>query len=177
MLDEFRVGHYAFKASEQTEKLEKEFHPLIESIDKVFGNVLKFDKLKETKIYTHHSRIRGLMNLMEEGAMIVDNSGDIIYINDKLQENYKFLDEDVNIFENVYDNHFEEYMKKYINEVISSQMKKEATRMPLKDSDDEITVKSTMYKNKSGDVLGAIFLVSGLKDVASNKQNLVKKIS
>ncbi len=177
IFEEYRVGNYSYNVLEQKDRLEKEFHPLITKLDKVFSNVQKFDKLKETKIFTHHSRIKAILNLINEGGMIIDNSGDIIYINDIMKSNFSFLEEEINVLENVYDKHFEESMKRYIRDVLSEQMRKDSYRFFYKDSDEEITIKSHMYKNSKGEIGGAVFVVSGLTNLPSKKKSLIKKIS
>jgi len=176
IFDELRGGNYQYDITNANDTIEKEFTPLLESIARVLQNIIKFDKLKEAKIFTQHSRITGLLSLMAEGAFVVDNTGEIIYINKVASSNYKFLAEDINILDTVLNNAFENSVKKYIKKVIDNQMRSEPKNLLNPDTGKEFTIKSVLYKNHSGVIQGAVFVLSGIKEQPSAISNLVKRI-
>lgn len=166
VFDEFRKGNYTYDLENLSETIEKEYAPLVESIKKMITNIIQFDKLKEIKISAHFGKLKSLLLLISDAAMIIDKSGEILYVNDVMKYRFKTLelDDTTDILEIVYPEFFEKTIKKYIKEVLVKGEKKEACTMFITEMGLEFTIKSSLYKNKSGDFLGAVFVIADLKE-------------
>ncbi len=166
IFDEFRKGNYDYDLESVTENIEKEYTPLIEAIKKMMANIIQFDKLRKIKISAHFGKIKALLSLMTDGALIIDNSGEILYVNDVMKERFikLELDENKDFLDTIYPESFEKTIKKYVMEVISKGEKKEACTMFIPEMNLEFTIKSALYKNSNGDFLGAVFIITDLAE-------------
>lgn len=166
IFDEFRKGNYEYDLDSVTENIEKEYSPLIEVIKKMMVNIIQFDKLKKIKISAHFGKIKALLALMSDGALIIDNSGEILYVNDVMKEKFNKLEleENKDFLDTIYPESFEKTIKKYVMEVISKGEKKDACTMFIPEMNLEFTIKSALYKNSNGDFLGAVFVITDLQE-------------
>jgi signal transduction histidine kinase len=174
VFDEFRKGNYEYDLENLEETTEKEYAPLIESIKKMIGNIIQFDRLKEIKISAHYGKIKALLASMSDGAMIIDNSGEILYTNEVMMSKFKNLDLDQNkdFLDTIYPDSFEKTIKKYVKEVLVKAEKKDPCRMFIPEMNLEFTIKSALYKNRSGDFLGAVFIITDLLEkIEVEKEN------
>jgi len=80
-------------------KAGKEFFAVILAIKEMLKSVKTFDHLKKEKIIEHHNRILAILNLTENGFLILDMKGNIVYINDLVTDSFKSLQETTNILE------------------------------------------------------------------------------
>jgi len=98
--------------------------------------------------------------------MIIDNSGEILYINEVMKERFKKLelDENKDFLDTIYPDSFEKTIKKYVMEVISQEKKKDPCTMFITEMNLEFTIKSALYKNRNGDFLGAVFIITDLEE-------------
>jgi signal transduction histidine kinase len=103
---------------------------------------------------------------MSDGALIIDNSGEILYVNDVMKEKFKKLEleENKDFLDTIYPESFEKTIKKYVMEVISKGEKKDACTMFIPEMNLEFTIKSALYKNSNGDFLGAVFVITDLQE-------------
>ncbi len=166
IFDEFRKGNYEYDLESVTENIEKEYNPLVESIKKMMANIIQFDKLHKVKISAHFGKIKALLSTMNDGALIIDTSGEILYVNKVLREMFEKLelDENTDFFETIYPEAFEKTVKSYVNEVISKGEKLEARRIEIPEMGLELMIKSSLYKNSNGEFLGAVFVINILDD-------------
>lgn len=179
VLDEFRKGNYEYDLDNLYENIEKEFIPLIDALKRMLANIIQFDKLKEAKIFSHHSKLKGLTALTSDGAMIIEKSGEILYINEVMISNFGHLelDEDTNFLDTYFPDSFEKTIKKYVKEVLVKGVKKEPCRLLIQDIEKQVTIKSAIFKSRSGDFLGGIFLITDLKAINEEEnEELVSKI-
>ncbi len=179
VFDEFRKGNYSYDLENLTETVEKEYIPLVESIKKMITNIVQFDKLKEIKISAHYGKLKALLSLISDGAMILDKSGEILYINEVMRSRFinLELDENKDFLDIIYPNSFEKTIKKYVKEVLTKGEKKEPCSMFIPDMDLEFTIKSSLFKNRSGDFLGAVFIITDLKQKTDNNEEEENEIS
>lgn len=179
VLDEFKKGNYEYDIDSLYENIEKEYLPLLDSLKRMLANIIQFDKLKEAKIFSHHSKLKGLTALINDGTMIIEKSGEILYINEVMISNFGHLelDEDTNFLETYFPDSFEKSIKKYVKEVLVKGVKKEPCTLFLQDMEKQVTIKSSVFKSRSGDFLGGIFLITDLQPVKDEgNEELIKKI-
>jgi len=173
VFDEFRKGNYEYDLENLAESTEKEYIPLVESIKKMIANIIQFDRLKETKISAHFGKLKALLALMSDGAMIIDTSGEILYINQVMMNKFRNLDLDLNkdFLDTIYPDSFEKTVKKYVKEVLIKGERKDPCKMFIPEMSLEFTIKSALYKNRSGDFLGAVFILTDLLEKEESEAN------
>lgn len=179
VLDEFKKGNYEYDIDNLYENIEKEYLPLLDSLKRMLANIIQFDKLKEAKIFSHHSKLKGLTALTNDGTMIIEKSGEILYINEVMISNFGHLelDEDTNFLETYFPDSFEKSIKKYVKEVLVKGVKKEPCTLVIPDIEKQITIKSSLFKSRSGDFLGGIFLITDLQPINDEEnEELISKI-
>lgn len=166
IFDEFRKGNYEYDLDNVSENVEKEYSPLVEAVKKMMANIIQFDKLKKIKISAHFGKIKALLSVMSDGALIIDNSGEILYVNEVMKDRFNKLEleENQDFLDTVYPESFEKTIKKYVMDVISKAEKREACTMYIPEMDLEFTIKSALYKNSNGDFLGAVFVITDLTE-------------
>lgn len=171
VFDEFRKGNYEYDLENLSEVTEKEYTPLVESIKKMIANIIQFDRLKEIKISAHSAKLKQLLALMSDGAMIIDDSGDILFINQVMTDRFINLDLDQNnnFLDTIYPDYFEKTIKKYVKEVLVKGARKEPCKMFIPEMDLEFTIKSSLYKNRIGDILGGVFIITDLQEKKEEK--------
>ncbi len=182
VFDEFRKGNYGFDLENLSETVEKEYVPLVESIKRMITNIIQFDKLKEIKISAHYGKLKSLLSLISDGALIIDKSGEILYVNEVMKTKFLHLelDEDKDFLDTIYPDSFEKTIKKYVREVLTKAERKEPCTMFISEMNLEFTIKSSLYKNKSGDFLGAVFIITDLtekiedEDIKNENENTDK---
>ncbi len=173
VFDEFRKGNYEYDLDNLTETIEKEYSPLVESIKKMMSNIIQFDKLKEVKISAHYSKLKTLLSLVNDGAMIIDKSGELLYINEVMLNIFKNLnlEENNDILDTVFPDYFEKTIKKYIHQVLVKKEKDEPCSMYIPELNLEFTIKSALYKNRNGDFLGAVFILTKFEENSESEYN------
>lgn len=173
VFDEFRKGNYGYDLENLSESTEKEYVPLVDSIKRMITNIIQFDKLKEIKISAHYGKLKALLSLISDGAMIIDKSGEILYINEVMRTRFNNLelDENKDFLDIIYPTSFEKTIKKYVKEVLSKGEKKDPCTMFIPEMSLEFTIKSSLYKNKTGDLLGAVFIITDLVQKTEPKDN------
>lgn len=165
VFDEYRKGNYSYDLENISDSVEKEYVPLVESIKKMITNIIQFDKLKEIKISAHYGKLKALLALISDGAMIIDKSGEILYINEVMRTRFinLELDENRDFLDIIYPTSFEKTIKKYVRDVLTKGERKDPCTMLIPEMNLEFTIKSSLYKNRTGEFLGAVFIITDLK--------------
>jgi len=178
VFDEFRKGNYEYDLENLTETIEKEYSPLVEAIKKMIANIIQFDKLKEVKISAHYGKIKALLSLTSDGAMIIDQSGEILYINDVIKNKFKNLglEENKDFLATVFPDYFQNTVKKYIQDVLINKEKIAPCSMFIPEINLEFTIKSALYKNRNGDFLGAVFVVTNFEEKVEEEPKEIENI-
>ena len=71
--------------------IDKEFFAVISILKDMLKSILTFDKLKKEKIIEHYNRIVSILNLTDDGFVIVDIKGNFIYMNEKVTNTFRKL--------------------------------------------------------------------------------------
>lgn len=150
-------------------RIDKEFMAIIESIKEMLKSIVTFDKLKKDKIVEHHNRIIALLNLSDSGLLILDNNANIVYINDKLTDAFKSINEHTNILDTNYPPEVENNLKKYIVNLLKSRSKQDTQQFFIPSLKRHITVSSGIVRDIDGDMKGSVIAVSNLEKKKSEK--------
>lgn len=179
VFDEFRKGNYEYDLDNLTETIEKEYSPLVETIKKMIANIIQFDKLKEVKISAHFGKIKALLALTSDGAMIIDKSGEILYINEVMINRFRNLglEENKDFLDTMFPDYFEKTIKKYIQDVLINKEREEPCAMVMPEINLELIIKSALYKNRNGDFLGAVFMITNMEEIHATEPIEIEHIT
>lgn len=151
-------------------KIDKEFYTVISLLKDMLLSILTFDKLKKEKILEHHNRIVSILNLTDDGFMILDIKGNFIYLNEKVTDTFPALDDKTNIIEANYPPEIENNIKKYVINIFNSQTKQEPQQFFIPTLKRHIILNSAMIRNASGQPIGAIIALTNLEKRKQSKE-------
>ena len=144
-------------------RVDKEFLAVILSIKDMLKAFLAFDNLKKEKIVEHHNRIILILNLTENGFIILDLNGNIVYINDKVTDVFTSISEKTNMLETNFPPEVENNLKKYIVTILKSQTKQQYQQFFIPSLKRHIGLKSAIVRGHDGEVKGAVVAISNLE--------------
>jgi signal transduction histidine kinase len=144
-------------------KAGKEFFAAVMTIKEMLKSVKTFDLLKKEKIIEHHSRIIAILNLTENGFLILDMKGNIVFINAEVTEAFKSLTETTNILETNFPPEVENNLKKYVAELLKNETKLDPKQFFLPNLKKHIGLSSAIVRGPGGEATGAVVSISNLK--------------
>jgi len=150
-------------------RADKEFFAVIFSIKEMLKSIKTFDGLKKEKIIEHHSRIISILHLTENGFIIVDMNGNIVFINDKVTDSFKVFTDTTNILETNFPPAIENNIKKYIVSILKSQTKQESQQFFIPTLKKHIGLNSAIVRGSAGEAKGAVISISNLEKKKSEK--------
>jgi len=156
-------------------RVDKEFFAVILSIKEMLKSVQTFDALKKEKIIEHHSRIISILHLTENGFIITDTNGNIVFINDKVTEAFKSLTEATNILETNFPPEVENSIKKYLSNILKSQTKQESQQFFVPALKRHVGLNSAVVRGPNGGMKGAIISISNLEKKKLEKKEKVQE--
>ncbi|MCK4956226.1 MAG: hypothetical protein KAS49_01230, partial [Candidatus Cloacimonetes bacterium] len=162
--------------AEYEKTTDKEFFTVIFSLKEMIKSIVKFDKLKKDKIVEHHNRIQAILNLTEDGFLIIDNMGKIIYSNDVILETFPSMQEKTNIIDSNFPPEIENNIKKYAILVIKSGSKQVSQNNFFPTLKKHITLKSAIVRDSTGEICGAVIALTNLPKLSEDKKIEQKKI-
>ena len=133
-------------------------------------SILTFDKLKKEKIVEHHNRIVALLNLTDDGFMIVDIKGNFVYLNEKVTTTFPALSEKTNIIDTNFPPEIENNIKKYTINILKSRTKQEPQQFFVPSMKHHIILNSAMVRDSTGQPTGAIISLTNIKKRKLNKE-------
>lgn len=162
---------------EYHKKYDKEIVEVVESVKKMLTIILKFDSLKKEKIQEQKGRIIALLNLTENGFMIVNQKGDIVYTNHFVKEHFPNMTEDINILEANFGLEIDNNVKKYAVEIIKSQSKARQKQFYMASMKRHITLRSELVRDVDGNFIGAVIGLYNLgkRDLEKGKETEEKQ--
>ncbi|MBN2460143.1 MAG: hypothetical protein JXB60_00940 [Candidatus Cloacimonetes bacterium] len=149
--------------------LDKEFMTVVLEIKKMLRSIAAFDKLKKEKIIEHHNRILAILNLTENGFIIIDNNGNIVYINDKVTDNFSALSEKTNIAETNFPPEIENNIKKYTLNILKAKTKQDSQQFFMPSLKRHIGMNSGIVRGIEGEMCGAVISISNLEKKKQDK--------
>ncbi len=152
---------------------DKEIFAVISLLKDMLKSILTFDKLKKEKIIEHHNRIVSILNLTDDGFVIVDIKGNFIYMNEKVTNTFPALNDKSNIIEANFPPEIENNIKKYTLNILNSQTKQEPQQFFVPILKRHIILNSAMIRNAAGQPIGAIIALTNLEKRKQNKEEEV----
>jgi len=150
--------------------LDKEFYTVMLSLKDMLRSILSFDKLKKDKIVEHHNRIVSLLNLTDDGFIIMDMKANIAYINDKILEAFPALSEKTNMIETNFPPEIENNIKKYVLNILKSKTKQESQQFFVPSMKRHIALNSAIIRDSNGFPTGVIVSFKNLDKKKQEKQ-------
>lgn len=153
-------------------RLDSEFLAIIKSIKEMLKSIVTFDNLKKEKIVEHHNRILALLNLAENGFIILDINGNIVYLNDKVSEAFKTILPNSNVIETNYPPEVENNLKKYIVNILKTRSKQDSQQFFIPSLKRHIAISSGIVRDAEGEMKGVVI---GLSNLEKKKTEKVKE--
>jgi len=150
--------------------IDKEFYATISLMKDMLKSILTFDKLKKEKIVEHHNRIVSLLNLTDDGFMIVDIKGNFVYLNENVTSKFPALSEKANIIETNFPPEIENNIKKYTMNILKSRTKQEPQQFFVPSMKQHIILNSAMVRDSTGQPTGAIISLTNIKKRKLSKE-------
>ena len=150
--------------------IDKEFFMVISLLNDMLKSILTFDKLKKEKIVEHHNRIVSILNLTDDGFMIVDIKGNFVYMNEKVTNTFPALSDKTNIIETNFPPEIENNIKKYTLNILDSQTKQEPQQFYVPSMKRHIVLNSAMIRDAAGQPTGAIIALTNLEKRKQHKE-------
>ena len=151
--------------------IDKEFYVVISLLKDMLKSIFTFDKLKKEKIVEHHNRIVSILNLTDDGFMIVDIKGNFIYMNEKVTNTFPALSDKSNIIEANFPPEIENNIKKYTLNILNSHTKQEPQQFFVPSLKRHIVLNSAMIRDAAGQPTGAIIALTNLEKRKQNKED------
>lgn len=165
-------GNYNFEIDleEKMEQRDKEVVDVIDSIKKAMDVIIRFDSLKRLKIQEQRARIISLLNLTENGFIIINRKGDVVYINYLISEYFHTIKENVNIVETSFSLEIDRNIQSYISAIIRNKEKLMPKNFYMSTLKRHITLKSEIIRDANGDFDGTVIgIYNLLKDNKAEK--------
>ena len=157
--------------------MDKNFYDLIVTIKNMLRSIHKFDKLKKSKVIEHHNRINTILKLSEDGFIILDITGKIIYINDNVIDVFPNIQEKSNLVENLFSPDIENSLKKYTVNVIKNQTKQKSQQFFIPTIKRHLILDSGIIRDSDGITTGAIIALTNLPKKKQNSSDENKEES
>lgn len=155
--------------------MDKNFFGLVETIKTMLESIRNFDKLKKSKIIEHHHRINTILKLSDNGFIILDIKGNIVYINDNVIDTFSAFKEKTNLVETSFPPEIENNIKKYASNVLKSQTKQEPQQFFIPNLKRHIIVNSGVIRDTDGNATGAVLTLTNLQKKKQEKKQQDKQ--
>ncbi len=150
---------------------DKEMVEIVSSFNKMMDIILRFDNLKKQKIQEQRARLIALLNLTENGFIILNKKGDVVYVNYLTALYFPTIQESINMI----DTHFRFDIDKNIQSYITKAIKEKNKLMPknfyMQTLGRHINLKSEIVRDSNGDFDGMVIGIYNL----DSKTDRVKK--
>ena len=151
--------------------IDKQFFVILSQLKDMANSVVTFDKLKKEKIIEHHNRIVSILNLTDDGFMIVDIKGNFVYMNEKVTETFPALSDKSNIVEANFPPEIENNIKKYTLNILESHTKQEPQQFFVPSLKRHIVLNSAMIRDAAGQPTGAIIALTNMEKRKQTKED------
>ncbi|MCB5250994.1 MAG: hypothetical protein RBS16_06730 [Candidatus Cloacimonadales bacterium] len=138
-------------------------------ISKVFDSAIKmqeiiihYDNLKKEKIIENRNRILSMINLSEDGFIILGIRGNIIFLSDNIKRTFKNIEENIDLVNTYFQPDFELSIKKHLLGVLKSHTNLDAQAYYISSLKRHINVKSSIIRDSKGIPIGIVACVSNL---------------
>jgi len=132
---------------------------LISAMERMMNIIIRFDNLKTDKIFEHHQRLQALVNLIQEGCLIITIIGEIVYLNDFVTRNFPALSENLNIIETLLPDYLEDALKPRIIVSLKNSENIHDDIIEISQLNSKFKVNSSIIRNRKGQTAGAVFTI------------------
>ena len=150
--------------------IDKQFFAILSQLKDMAISVATFDKLKKEKILEHHNRIVSILNVTDDGFMIIDIKGNFVYMNEKVTETFPALSDKSNIIEANFPPEIENNIKKYTLNILDSHTKQEPQQFFVPALKRHIVLNSAMIRDAAGQPTGAIIALTNMEKRKQTKE-------
>lgn len=151
--------------------LDKEIYAVMLSVKSMLRSIRRFDDLKKDKIVEHHNRIVSLLNLTDDGFMILDIKGNIIYMNDLIVETFPAIGEKKNMIDSNFPPEIENNIKKYVMNILNTKTKSESVSFFFPKLKRHIGLNSAIVRDSAGTAKGIVISFKNFEKKKHDKQD------
>jgi signal transduction histidine kinase len=162
---EISQGNYDIEIDLEQYKWDRDIQQLMLGLKTLLRSIQGFDQAKEAKIYEHDQRIKQLINLLPQGALILLTNGDVSYCNDTLRRKYPTLNE----VKNIHEINLKDDLAKKIFARISDALRLGDNiydaKIPDQEYQQQAVINGSVVRNTKGDATGGVFTLHFSKNV------------
>ncbi|MDA3813616.1 MAG: PAS domain S-box protein, partial [Candidatus Cloacimonetes bacterium] len=119
----------------------------------------------------HNNRIVSILNLTDDGFMIIDIKGNFVFINEKVTNTFPALSDKSNIIEENFPPEIENNIKKYALNILNSHTKQESQQFFVPSLKRHIVLNSAMIRDAAGQPTGAIIALTNIEKRKQTKED------
>jgi signal transduction histidine kinase len=164
-ISEISHGNYDMDIDTESFAEDKEVQSLLLGIKTMLRSVQGFDQAKELKIHEHDQRLKQLINLLSQGALIALSNGDVSYCNDALRRKYPILNEVRNINDLNLKADFDRKIFDKISDALRFGDNIYDAKIPDIDYKQQALINGSVVRNIKGDPIGGVFILSFTENV------------
>ncbi|MCB5259207.1 MAG: hypothetical protein PHN71_06190 [Candidatus Cloacimonetes bacterium] len=168
LIDEISNGNYQIDFDSSIFEHDQDFKQLIYALQKMLDIIIRFDAAKADKIYEHHQRINQLINLLPQVVMIVNITGDMIYVNDTFRERYPNISDVGNINEVILKDDFSMKIFNVIIESLRYGNNIYNDKVELEGEAQSALIKGSIIRNRKGVSSGGVYTVEITGEATKN---------
>lgn len=173
MINEISKGNYNIKLDLASDS-DNEILEIISSLEKMQDVILHYDNLKKEKIVENRNRIISMINLSEDGFIILSIKGQIIYISDIIKKHFKYLEESTDLVNTHFQPDVELSIKKYIMNIIRTHSKSEPQTYYISSLKKHIYIKGSLVRDSRGIPIGIVICINNLGEIEENSEKVIK---
>ncbi|MBW6514178.1 MAG: hypothetical protein K0B87_05420 [Candidatus Syntrophosphaera sp.] len=159
-ISEISRGSYDVDIDTDSFAEDKEILSLLLGIKTMLRSVQGFDQAKELKIHEHDQRLKQLINLLPQGALIALSNGDVSYCNDALRRRYPILNEVKNINSLSLKSDFDRKVFDKVSDALRFGDNLYDAKIPDIDYRQQALINGSVVRNINGDPIGGVFILN-----------------
>lgn len=156
---EISEGKYQIDLDAKSYHQDEEVVALMADLQKMMGIISRFDNLKGDKIHEQHQRMQMLLDMLPQGCLILNITGEIIYVNELIRKYFPALTENLNIIETFLPEEIEAELKPLFLETFKTGSNLHNKKVTISSLATTFNVNSNVVHNRKGQPTGAIFLI------------------
>lgn len=168
LISEISHGNYDVDMDIERFSEDRDIQSLLIGIKTMLRSVQGFDQAKENKIQEHDQRLKQLINLLPQGALIALSNGDVSYCNDALRRKYPILNEVKNINDLTLKTDFDQQIFGKISDALRFGDNLYDSKIPDKNYQQQAIINGSVVRNTKGDPIGGVFTLNFSENVKQN---------
>ncbi|HOD17251.1 MAG TPA: hypothetical protein PKJ14_01210 [Candidatus Cloacimonadota bacterium] len=158
IMKEISEGKYQFDLENRTAHQAREIADLMSALQDMMNVINRFDSLKTEKISEQHIRTQQLINMLPQGCLIMNITGEILYVNRVAAKFFPELTENLNILETYLTQTVETEFKPLLINSIKSGENLHNRKLGISELGITLNINSSIVKNRKNQPTGVIFL-------------------